>query len=337
MKKNVMKLALAILLATGYGAKSQDVMAYQDFRASNDTVKIVHNGDTTLIVNSKKNSLVYDTTVIVSNDSVFLKSQYLDTVLTDKLGNQWEIHGDSYSSIFKDFLQEFSNIYYGNVNNYAENKDKRKKYSVWSHDFDLTLSYGPLSWSSMKSGDDFLSSPDGDYGLKFWSGSRWSMGFYTTFFPNSFLNLHLGLLYQSNVFVFRNNVTWNSTDNKISPFSLNSDSKLVARYIGMPLIMSVNLGEPFGYDFSLDLGAIGGLNFRTSHTGFKSNFDQNDKHIEESTGTHFKNFAPLKLDAHVGLNFSGFQIYFEQAITPLFKDNKEKELYPFSFGIMIGL
>ncbi len=364
MKNTFVKnLVLGLLLLGLSGAKAQEYFAYNDVKIKGDTIKIVHNGDTTIIVNPNMKSYKMDTTIVVGNDTTFIRKMFFDTTIVDDLGDDWEIYGnwnsdnwgdkvgewgdrmgemfDRIGEMFEDRFDDWDRVERYSTDGKTEkysSKTKKKGHTFWSHDFSLQLSYGPLSWSRMNSSDDLFSSPSGDYALKFWSGQRWMMGFYTTFFPKAWVSVHTGVLYQSDVFKFRNNVDWdgNATE-KITSTNVSNESKIVARYVDIPLILGINIGKAWKSSFSLDMGVIGGLNFRTSHTGFKTNYDDNGKHVEESWGTAYKNFNKLKLDAHLGLNWNGFQIYCEQAITPLFKDNTESKVYPFSFGIMIGL
>ncbi|MBQ6754365.1 MAG: outer membrane beta-barrel protein [Bacteroidales bacterium] len=357
MKKQIVKVLSLLLVLIGTGqVKAQGYSFRSEVGVKGDTIKIVHNGDTTIIVNPNMKSYKMDTTIVVGNDSTFIRKMFFDTTIIDDLGEDWKIYGnwdsDSWGDKMGEMFDRIGEMFedrfdsWDRMEEYTNDgktekhiiKHKDKGFQWWSHDFSLQLSYGPLSWSRMNSSDDLFSSPSGDYALKFWSGQRWMIGFYTTFFPKSWVSIHTGVLYQSDVFKFRNNVDWdgNGTE-KITPTNVSNESKMVARYVDIPLILGFNVGKAWNSSFAIDLGVIGGLNFRTSHTGFKTSYDNNGKHIEESWGTDYNNFNKLKLDAHLGIKWGEFQIYCEQALTPLFKDNKEIKVYPFSFGIMLGL
>lgn len=357
MKKQIVKVLSLLLVLIGTGqVKAQGYSFRSEIGMKGDTIKIVHNGDTTIIVNPNMKSYKMDTTIVVGNDSTFIRKMFFDTTIIDDLGEDWKIYsnwdsdswGDKMGEMFDRIGEMFEDRFdsWDRMEEYTNDgktekhviKHKDKGFQWWSHDFSLQLSYGPLSWSRMNSSDDLFSSPSGDYALKFWSGQRWMIGFYTTFFPKSWVSIHTGVLYQSDVFKFRNNVDWdgNGTE-KITATNVSNESKMVARYVDIPLILGFNVGKAWKSSFAIDLGVIGGLNFRTSHTGFKTSYDNNGKHIEESWGTDYNNFNKLKLDAHLGIKWGEFQIYCEQALTPLFKDNKEIKVYPFSFGIMLGL
>ncbi|MDO5759523.1 MAG: hypothetical protein Q4Q06_00690 [Bacteroidota bacterium] len=343
MKKNFFKiLTLMIVLVCGLNSQAQDYFAFNNVDIKGDTIKIVRNGDTTIIVNGNMKTFNFDTTIVFGNDTTFFKAMVIDSLLHKKYFDRWWDEDEDFFDNDLDKLVEdlgrlkkrFEVMEYKSKN--TSTKKKRRRF--WNYEFDFTFGYGPLSWSSMNSSDDLFSSPEGDYGLKFWSGQRWMLGFYTTFFPDAWVSLHSGIVYQSDVFKFRNNVFWDGENSeRIMSSAISNNSKIVTRYVSIPLIASINIGKAWKSNFGLDVGAIGGLNFRTSHTGFKTNYNQSGKYIEESWGTRYKNFNKFKLDAHVGLHWGSFQIYCEQALIPIFKDNTEKELYPFSFGLMIGL
>lgn len=338
MKKQIFNLLLVVfVLLCGFDAKAQDYLVSNNVEIRGDTIKIVRNGDTTIIVNGNMRTFNFDTTIVFGNDTTFFKTMVIDSLLQNRYFDRWWDEDEEFDRLMED-LDKWEDKFKSSKQKEQKPVKTKKKRRFWSSEVDFTCSYGPLSWSAMNSSDDLFSSPDGSYGLKFWSGQRWMLGFYTTFFPDSWVSLHAGVLYQSDVFKFRNNVTWDGENtNRMIESEDYRNSKLVARYVSVPLIASINIGKAWKSKWKLDLGVIGGMNFRNSHTGFKTKYNQDGKHVEESYGTAYKNFNNFKLDAHIGVGWGDFQIYCEQALTPLFKDNTEKKLYPFSFGIMLGL
>lgn len=345
MKTNILKLCtIGACLMLSVGTHAQDYFAFNNIELKGDTIKIVRNGDTTIIVNNGRNTFNFDTTIVFGNDTSFFKSWVVDSLLRNYYFEDWRDYASSpdfekFKKDMEDLAEEFKNKNHGVFEyEYKNEQPGKKKLKFWDKTVKAQFSYGPLSWSRMNSSDDLFSSPEGDYGLKFWSGQRWMLGFYTTLFPDAWISLHMGVLYQSDVFKFRNNVMWDGQNsNRITASSISNNSKIVARYVALPMILGLNIGKAWDSSLGLSLGVIGGLNFRSSHTGFKTSYNEGDKHIEESWGTKFKNFNKLKLDAHVGICWGEIQIYCEQALTPLFKENTEREVYPFSFGIMLGL
>ncbi|MCH3923797.1 MAG: outer membrane beta-barrel protein [Bacteroidales bacterium] len=195
-----------------------------------------------------------------------------------------------------------------------------------------------LGWSrEVNSIDDLFSGPEGTYSVKMNHSMRWNLGFDVKINATSWLAIHTGLGYESDIFRFSNDVNCIKTN---EVYRINEDKtvnnpkcKLVARYITMPLLLQFNVYK----DFSIFGGVIGGLNFRTSHTGFKRDYkDDSGKRIEESLGTKYNNFKPVKLDLQFGIVFEDYTIYMKQSLTNMFKDNREIALYPYSFGVSVG-
>ena len=148
-----------------------------------------------------------------------------------------------------------------------------------------------------------------------------------TFCPDNVVSLTTGVGYQSNVFRFENDIPLVPSD--IS----NAECKLVARYITVPLILDFRLAK----NIKLHIGAIGGLNYRNSHTGFKCSYTKDGITTEQSTGSSFNEFNTFKADAFAGIELSGWTFYVNHSLTNMFSNSYEKDLKPFSFGIMLGL
>lgn len=208
----------------------------------------------------------------------------------------------------------------------------------------LILGYGYLNFSE----DGFFSTPSSSnpYNLK-WS-DKWDIILGVTFFAESPVSFTTGVGIQSNVFRFDNgfdidefgfNPTLSSTTSTSgSTTSLSSDisldkCKLVARYITIPAIVSFNVSN----HFSIHAGALAGINYRNSHTGFKRNYTLFDDKIEQSTGSHFKEFEAFKVDALLGVKVYGWTFYVSHSLTNMFKDDYPQTIRPFSFGVMLGL
>lgn len=201
--------------------------------------------------------------------------------------------------------------------------------------FEIQFSYGILNWS--KKGwfnDNFFSHTDGIYSLS--NGNSWNLGFRYKFKLNKRWDILAGLGYESNIFQFNNNVMLNDIGGEkrieieTNP-SINSDGRLVARYITIPVFYKYRLIH--NRSFYLHGGLIAGVNFRTSSTGFKRKYDMSNAEVEENWGTKYDNFKPLKLDLQAGFGWNSLNFYVKYAIIPLFKDNREMEVYPYSVGI----
>ncbi|MBP1645421.1 MAG: hypothetical protein H6Q16_996 [Bacteroidetes bacterium] len=216
-------------------------------------------------------------------------------------------------------------------------KIKAQKQGKDKLNFSFQLAYGILGWSNRVSGvDDLFSSPKGQYTLRY--SDSWSFGFRYDAKISKRWTISSGIGYESNIFRFENNVvlTTINGDRRID-FETNNlidaESKLVARYVTVPLFIKYRVVK----NFTLHAGAIAGVNFRTSSTGFKRDYEKQDKDIEERWGTKYDNFKPIKLDVQAGFGWNDINFYAKYSLIPLFKNNKEVEVYPYSVGVSFGL
>ncbi|MDD3667620.1 MAG: outer membrane beta-barrel protein, partial [Bacteroidales bacterium] len=212
----------------------------------------------------------------------------------------------------------------------AQKQDKDKL------NFSLQLGYGILGWSNRVSSiDNLFASPKGQYTLSY--SDSWSLGFRYVYKLNKRWVISTGLGYESNIFRFENNVMLTDIngdkriDFDLSP--IETESKLVARYVTVPLFVKFKVYK----SFNVHVGAIAGVNFRTSSTGFKRDYEIPNAEVEERWGTKYDNFKPLKLDVQAGFGWNSINFYAKYSLIPLFKDNKEIEVYPFSVGVSFGL
>ncbi|MDD2577592.1 MAG: outer membrane beta-barrel protein, partial [Bacteroidales bacterium] len=200
----------------------------------------------------------------------------------------------------------------------------------------LQLGYGILGWSNrVSSVDNLFASPKGQYSLSY--SDSWSLGFRYEYKLNKRWAISTGLGYESNIFRFENNVLLTDIngdkriDFDLSP--IETESKLVARYVTVPLFVMFKVHK----SFNVHVGAIAGVNFRTSSTGFKRDYEIPNAEVEERWGKKYDNFKPLKLDVQAGFGWNSINFYAKYSLIPLFKDNKEIEVYPFSVGVSFGL
>lgn len=212
----------------------------------------------------------------------------------------------------------------------AQKQDKDKL------NFSLQLGYGILGWSNRVSSiDNLFASPKGQYTLSY--SDSWSLGFRYVYKLNKRWVISTGLGYESNIFRFENNVMLTDIngdkriDFDLSP--IETESKLVARYVTLPLFVKFKVHK----SFNVHVGAIAGVNFRTSSTGFKRDYEIPNAEVEERWGKKYDNFKPLKLDVQAGFGWNSINFYAKYSLIPLFKDNKEIEVYPFSVGVSFGL
>ena len=201
----------------------------------------------------------------------------------------------------------------------------------------LAASVGGLNWSDRVSKvDDLFSSPSNEYDLK--GSMSYNIGLTLRYKLNKKIQFSTGLLFESNQFKFKNNVMMSNIngDKRLSYETnpaIDATSYLQALYINIPLGFQYN----FYKDLSLNLSGIFGINFRTSSTGFQRTYDIPNMEITERWGTNYNNFKPIKFEVQAGIGWLGLDLYVKYALTPLFKDNTEREVYPFSVGLSTGI
>ncbi len=206
---------------------------------------------------------------------------------------------------------------------------------------DFTFGYGVLNWSNgVNKIDDLFSSPNNEYKLRmgnYWNSWNIGLKFIYSFTPK--LKLFAGIGIEDNVFKFENNVKITETNGDIrlayetDPLIFNSKSNICARYFTIP----IHIQYFFYKKFSIHAGGIFGINYRNSSTGFERKYDIPNAKITEEWGKNYDNFKPLKLDLQAGLGWSSINFYVKYSLTPIFKDNKEMVLYPYSVGISLGI
>lgn len=211
-----------------------------------------------------------------------------------------------------------------------EGNKKTKKQNKVLFEADLAIGYSYLNWSA----ENLFTLPTqaSNYHLN-WS-SRWDILIPMTFFPEHLFTITTGIGYQSNIFNFSNkfdnyNFTTNPTTNNYSV----EENKLVARYITVPLLLRVN----FNKDFRVYFGAMGGINYRCDHTGFKRSWIENGETTEQYSGASFKDFSTFKADAMFGIGYKDFSFYASHSLTNIFSNNYPEYKAPFSFGFFLGL
>ena len=207
---------------------------------------------------------------------------------------------------------------------------KTKKQNKVLFEADLAIGYSYLNWSA----ENLFTLPTqaSNYHLN-WS-SRWDILIPMTFFPEHLFTITTGIGYQSNIFNFSNkfdnyNFTTNPTTNNYSV----EENKLVARYITVPLLLRVN----FNKDFRVYFGAMGGINYRCDHTGFKRSWIENGEITEQYSGASFRDFNTFKADAMFGFGYKEFSFYVSHSLTDIFSTNFPEDKAPFTFGIFLGL
>lgn len=269
---------------------------------------------------------------VINKDNDGNKNMRIGTIIYDGvngIGRSQNVYTKGLSDRLTDAISEIVDSF-NELNTYANGEQKCKKASRRTHSTGLVWGYGYLNWAN----GDFFSTPasNSSYNLK-WS-SRWDIMFRYTFFPDNPISFTTGIGYQSNVFKF----DFEAGNAPVGGISLPADItpdkyKLVARYITVPLIANFRLAK----NLYIHAGLIGGLNYRNSHTGFKTVYNENGEKKEACTGSRFKQFNTFKAEALLGIEFGGWTFYASHNLTDIFENTYEKSLKPFSFGIMIDL
>lgn len=205
------------------------------------------------------------------------------------------------------------------------NINRRKKDLL---DINLAFGVGYLNWAN----NGFYSVPQSSdpFSLKY--GLRTDIILQFIVFPKSLISISTGIGQQSNIFYFRNGFdnyefATNPTSNN---YSIESNS-LIAYYITVPLTIDFNLNK----DFRIHIGAMGGINYNTSWSGFVRAYKENGETTTQQSGSAFSQFNPFKLDAMFGISFSNFTFYANYALTDMFESTYKFQARPFSFGLMI--
>lgn len=299
-------------------------------------LKLTKNDDSKLIKDKFLFSSLVEAFVSPEGDTLFAERKkqikYKNDSQIDNSGNIISSKGDTVSKA-EDKDTEVSKV--------VEGMGETGETKIWSPYPNLKVvlaaSVGGLNWSDRVSKvDDLFSSPSNEYDLR--GSMSYNVGLTLRYKLNKKIQFSTGLLFESNQFKFKNNVMMSNIngDKRLSYETnpaIDATSYLQALYINIPLGFQYN----FYKDLSLNLSGIFGINFRTSSTGFQRTYDIPNMEITERWGTNYNNFKPIKFEVQAGIGWLGLDLYVKYALTPLFKDNTEREVYPFSVGLSTGI
>lgn len=116
----------------------------------------------------------------------------------------------------------------------------------------------------------------------------------------------------------------------IDGFVPNSESRLLTRYVILPIEVKFDLGR----HWKLGLAAIPGLHWSGSHTGLRRDITSGDDetNIKDISVNPYIN--SYKLDARIAVQYRSVGVYFQASMLPAFKGSCE-ELFPVKFGIIL--
>ncbi|MBQ2396393.1 MAG: hypothetical protein II304_05050 [Bacteroidales bacterium] len=221
-------------------------------------------------------------------------------------------------------LEKALNKYHKGIDVNIETPKKKKDLL----DINFTFGASYVNWSNA----GFYSVPQSSDPFSLNYGIRSDIILQFIIFPESLISISTGVGHQANDFAFKNG--FNNYEFATNPTSNNysvRENYLAANYITVPLTIDFNLNE----DFRIHIGAIGGINYNTSYTGFVRNYKENGETTVQYSGSAFSQFNPFKLDAMFGISFDQFTFYANYALTDMFESTYKFQARPFSFGLMI--
>lgn len=221
-------------------------------------------------------------------------------------------------------LEKTLNKYHKGIDVNIETPKKKKDLL----DINFAIGVGYLNWAN----DGFYSVPQSSDPFSLKNGISSDIILQFIIFPKSLISISTGVGVQFNNFRFRNGFdnygfATNPTSNN---YSIKENS-LFAHYITVPLTIDFNLDK----DFRIHIGAIGGINYNTSNTGFMRSYKENGETTIQYSGSAFSSINPFKLDAMLGISFSNFTFYANYALTDMFESTYKFQARPFSFGLMV--
>ncbi len=108
-------------------------------------------------------------------------------------------------------------------------------------------------------------------------------------------------------------------------------NKIVISYLNAPLMLEFQTNPKSNSDsFHLSAGIIGGLRIGSFQ---KMEYENGKKQTEKQHDDFFIN--PFKADALLKIGWGKLNLYGTYSLTPLFRDGKGPELYPFSVGLAL--
>ena len=106
-------------------------------------------------------------------------------------------------------------------------------------------------------------------------------------------------------------------------------NKLTVSYLTLPVILEYNTGE--NHKFHIGAGMI-----------FGARIGSHIKQVYETDGSKYKdktyddfNLCPYKADATLRIGVGFVNLFANYSLTPLFKKDKQPELYPLTVGLRI--
>lgn len=109
-------------------------------------------------------------------------------------------------------------------------------------------------------------------------------------------------------------------------------SKLVESWVRVPLFLEYQTAKRKGKQFHIAAGGVFG--YKLGSHSKQVHFEGGDRTKDKVYSDFYLN--PVKIDAEVRIGWGPINLFASYAITPLFKDNKGPELYPYMVGITLA-
>ena len=210
-------------------------------------------------------------------------------------------------------------------------KTSKKKNGYWDTWFNFgvaSLNWSEVSFARGKTPRNFSI----DYGTNYTIEAK--AKYIST---KKFFSAEIGIGYESDVINFTDNIVYenNGYNGNMSYLTDNNShlkTKMVARYITLPAMITINLNQKL----HCSAGFIVGLNYNNSHTGIKTSgtYQVNDETVATQTYSSYRHFNPYKLDFRGAFGFNGVQLVFQTSLVSMFKNI---DLYPYNIGINISI
>ncbi len=153
----------------------------------------------------------------------------------------------------------------------------------------------------------------------------------------NYVNLVTGVGFTWNQYEFANKTklnadssfTWGEVDStNVYGYRKN---RLRTSYVTVPLLFDFNTNADQRKSFHISIGVVGGylLGGRTKQVLIKDNVES--KFIRKDN----YNLSAMKLDAYASIAYRRITVFAEYSLTPMFKDGKGPQLYPFAAGVRI--
>jgi hypothetical protein len=109
-------------------------------------------------------------------------------------------------------------------------------------------------------------------------------------------------------------------------------SKLVESWVRVPLFLEYQTAKKKGKQFHLAVGGVFG--YKIGSHSKQVHFEDGERNKPKVYSDFYLN--PIKLDAEVRIGWGPVNLFASYAITPMFKDNKGPELYPYTVGVTLA-